>query len=616
MAESASGSIPYAFPDKNSYHLLVPFYAPSNERGSVWAVAMDDRSGTIFASALTTMFTLIFGYIWILIVTIVVWFEGDKRLRRYVALLTLWNIDKPWNACKEMAQYAWACFWGDSSKKPNRGRDWRELFYGLTVAALALLVTLSSLAVSIYVPSLMQLDNMAPANADVLYYPDAARDAEQIINQFGVKVPPVMRALGSATIARDQILKKVTITSSPSSPPDSSQTLNPSFQMGWNYSLTGADFGFQHAPGLGLTIVGSCTTEYGWLSPEDSFPGINETYRLWGGEVNVTVFSDRSAITLTPVGTFTGHPSNGNRANTDGNLTFAVTIGSVHRASLNPGNDPWYLTQPRPEPNSTFPPAEHNASYWIQPSRPVLSCWEQRLWSYKGNTTVRSNGTATLTRPDLSPPLVRVLRTALANPMLLTVGIHSGDSSLLCRTTSSRGVIDASKCSIYSDMERLILASYVSTVNIFTDTTLFPPSSSTTYPNTFRFNTTTNSHEPGTADFVVRSPDVRTFSMVGIIIVSVALATLFLLRFVAARLLEGGCLGHHNVWRRMQVLSAPQLFRNLFEGTHEPRTHEDFWPCDRVYPVGRDDREFKLVECGAVRKECVGHVDKPHLKGS
>ncbi|KAK4172640.1 hypothetical protein QBC36DRAFT_337413 [Triangularia setosa] len=175
--------------------------------------------------------------------------------------------------------------------------------------------------------------------------------------------------------------------------------------------------------------------------------------------------------------------------------------------------------------------------------------------------------------------------------MLVTVGIQAGDSSLLCCTTSSRGVIDASKCSIYTDMERLILASY---------TPRFP--SGTTYPNVFRFNTSTQSHKAGTADFIVRSPDVRTFSMVGIIIVSVALATLFLVSF----------LGHHNVWRRMGVLSAPRLFRNLFEGgTNELGRHDEYWPCDKVYPVGRDDREFKLVECVTREKgtkECVGHI--------
>ncbi|KAK4172641.1 hypothetical protein QBC36DRAFT_71081 [Triangularia setosa] len=178
-----------------------------------------------------------------------------------------------------------------------------------------------------------------PANADVLYFPNSPQTPQERIDQFGVKVPAVMRALGSATIARDQILQKVTITSSPLFPNNDS-TPNPNFQVGWNYSLAEVNFGFQYAPGLGLSIVGSCTTEYGWLSPDDTFPNINETYRFWGGEVNLTVFSDQSAITLTPVGAFTGHPSNGIQANTDGNLTFAVTIGSVHRASLNSGTDP------------------------------------------------------------------------------------------------------------------------------------------------------------------------------------------------------------------------------------------------------------------------------------
>lgn len=589
-------TIPYVTPDRESYRLLVPFHMPT-EHGPVWSIALSDRSGTIFANGLAIIFTLIFGYIWLSIAAIAVWLGRKSSLRRYVGLLSVWNVGEPWGAFKLLGHYTFHCFQRDQSDHGKR--DWSDFFFGATISLFALIVTVGSQAVSIFVPSLMQNGNVAPVNPKVIYYPAASSpsDSQLVLQQFAIKVPSVMRALSSATISRDELLKeRVTITTS--TPQPAPQQGDQTLGLSYSFSLNGVDFGLQHVPHLNLSIQGACTTEYSWLNRSTA---TNETYFLWNTSTSsVTVFSDESSIRSAPVGSFALHPESSSQTSGSGNISYAIVIGSANRPSLNQGSDPWYATELRP---SDAPAAEHNAPFWVKRRRPVLSCWEQRTWKYKGITSTNFPALNRTTHPDLAAPLLLALRTALGRPMIVTVGIHAGDSALLCRTTSSRGVVDAGRCSIRTDMERLILASYVATQHVFTDSTLFQAVGD--YPNVY--NRQNAGLDPGSDGFVLYTTNVQTFSMVGIIVIAVILFTLFIGRFVAVRLV--GRLGDGNIWREMELLSASQLFRNLRE--REAGKHEPYWPCDSLFPTGADERKFRLrLPCAYEKEGCYGHVDR------
>lgn len=68
--------------------------------------------------------------------------------------------------------------------------------------------------------------------------------------------------------------------------------------------------------------------------------------------------------------------------------------------------------------------------------------------------------------------LLEVLENTLALPKLVELGNASGDSALQSRAASPNGVIDASASRIKSDLERLLVVSYVASQSLFADTTM------------------------------------------------------------------------------------------------------------------------------------------------
>ncbi|KAK4465315.1 hypothetical protein QBC42DRAFT_313490 [Cladorrhinum samala] len=572
-----SETIPYVTPDRDSYRLLVPFYMPT-EDGRVWSIALSDRSGLIFTTGVAMILTIIFSYAWITVAAGAVLFDGGKKLPRYAGLLAVWNAGDPWEACKVMCRYTYDCVRTDKNRiGRQRIINWGNFWFGCLTSVIALLVAAGNYAVSIYIPERIQIGNVAPVNPSVLYYPAAPQpnNNQMILEQFAIKVPAVMRALSSATISRDELLKdRVNITAS--APQPAAQQGDQALSLDYSFSLTGVDFGLQHVPHLNLNIQGSCTTEYSWLGESTA---TNETYFLWNTPTNtLTVFSDETSIRSAPVGSFVLHPQGGTQASGSGNISYAVVVGSANRGSLNEGSDPWYATEPRP---SDAPEAEHDAKFWVRRRRPVLSCWEQRTWKYKDVISTNFPALNRSTHPDLAAPLYSVLRNALGRPMIVTVGIHAGDSALLCRTTSSRGVVDANRCSIRNDMERLILASYVATQQIFTDSTLFRDVGG--YPNVY--NGQDAVLDPGADGFVLYTTNVQTFKMAYIITIATLLVVFFFGRLIAVRVVKW--LGKDNIWNEMELLSASQLFRHL------------------------DPRQFSMQMCNdeQKKKKCNGHLD-------
>ncbi|KAK4161319.1 hypothetical protein QBC43DRAFT_380709 [Cladorrhinum sp. PSN259] len=548
---------------------------------AVKAVSLSERSTIIFASGLSLMLALIFSYLWDFIATAAVLFRGNKRLRRHVGLLAVWNAGEPWGAFKH-------------------------------VSVIAFCVVVGGLIVGILIPASIQTGNAAPVKSSSLFYPVVVADnREAILDHLVFRVPPVMRALSSATVAEDTRLKTdhlVAITTSgPQSTPD--RPREKSLSLSYGFRVTRADLGLQRFPDLVLETSRACTTDYSWLDRSESFDGNDwDVYRGWnypGNESLIFLPLDQRGSPYAPLGTFVLPPQFKEQGQTSGNISYAILVTSGNHAFYKQGSDPWYATEARPplqgEPNPT--------PYQIKRGRPALSCWEQRTWKYKKTTSTNFDALKQNTSPDLAEPLLRVLSIALEVPMIYSIGFFAPPgSALLCSVTSFSGVVDADGCSIEKDMKRLILASYVATRHIFTDATLFDADSIKGYPNVYDQKDAAKQTD-WTRELVLRTTDVKTFRLKWIIVAVTILVVMALTRFVTVFLVRR-FQSSSEILEEMEGLNVTQLLRNLYETKHTE--HGDYWHCKCSFPKGEGPTVLHLNRCG--HKDCQGHVTAEELQ--
>ena len=630
----------YATPNHDAYQLYRSFYMPTDD-GPTWAVAFSRRNGIILTAALSIIFTFLFMYLWIFVAALLVWFDGDRRLRRYVALVTIRNSRDPWLVFKDLIHYTYHCV-------PSGGgsKNWRDFRYGFTVSLVAFLIYASGLTVGVLGPSLLQLGNAAPVRTPNLFYPVTPNISSptepQYLQFYGLKMASMFRAISSLTIDRKTLDNAVKLEVEGPTPLPDSDDVN--LRVSYNYSLTGVDLGLQYVPELRLTVQGSCVTEYGWYNEALSaalYKNQAEVYTPWNLNLTehpgtlVSISLDGNRTLASPNAKFIPKPfeSESEYIGSKGNSSYAIAIASVHRVSPTESKDPWFLTEKAPTLSQKDPRNPLGQPYWVKPRRPLLDCWEKSTWSYKGKTDLNladgslKNAT-TSTSPEggpLAEVLFSVINAALTLPMVVNSGFYIGESALASRTTGPPGVLNAAACGIETEMRRLVEAAYVATKNLFTETTMAPPHAG--FPNMF----TTTSIQPDddqimpadAGGFVVISPDVQAFSLTGILILAGILLLMALIQFSAPRLwlrwhrsrhsnldpLNDSHKGGSSVWiHMMEDLSAAHLFRALYERT--PGVSEAYWPCDAKYPLGEDDRVFSLAECKCGREGCMGHIEK------
>ncbi|RFU31708.1 hypothetical protein B7463_g4637, partial [Scytalidium lignicola] len=290
-------------------------------------------------------------------------------------------------------------------------------------------------------------------------------------------------------------------------------------QMGYRYNVTGLDFGLQNYPDLLLSVEGSCVTEYGWWA------GASNDFSLYPGVFVEEYFLFNDPNRTQYVSLYDGGPRAFFFANPPGpsnptNVTWAAAISSVNRTSWFPSTDPWYQTGPNPFYNNSI---SGIAPYMVIPQRPVLSCWENDVWSYNGHT---GSITELHTNPEFNLPigLTTIFADSLGTPMIYLLGTYLQVSALKSSVTALKNILDASSSSIYSDLERLVYASYIATINCLTETTLFPPAEG--FPNEVVLN---GSLLDGTADFVIYGDDIATLSVRTLIITPVVTVGLWIL---------------------------------------------------------------------------------------
>ena len=379
-------------------------------------------------------------------------------------------------------------------------------------------------AVPIIFARYILLGNGAPVNPSAIFVPSrnntgSFNDASNKDNLkiFDFYVPSALRAVGSIDSLNG------THGISPSLSVEQPETIGVDesggliLRIGYRYNVTGLDFGLQNYPDLVLSVEGSCTTEYDWWAGETSddiyYPGAyveeylpfnnpddSQIVSLYDGGPRAFFFANAPDISPT-------------------NSTWAAIISSVNRTSWFPSTDPWYQTIPNPFYNSSETTV---APYMVAYRRPALSCWENDVWSYN-NHTASIVDLGQLPGVDLPFGLTTIFVDSLGLPMIYLLGTYLQVSALKSSVTALSNILDASSSSIYGDLERLVFASYIATVNCLTETTLFSPADG--FPNDAAPGGVLL---PGAGNFVIYSDDVATLSVRILIVIPVLAVALWI----------------------------------------------------------------------------------------
>jgi hypothetical protein len=391
-------------------------------------------------------------------------------------------------------------------------RKWSILLW----MTLALFCLAAHYAIPIVVAPYIILDNAAPVAANTIYIPSPLGQTPVAqVKQFYLQAASAFRAVGNTESATSAKNPHVSVDK-----PVLLHDLGEGeaiMRVGYRYSVSGVDFGLQHSPGLVLDVEGSCTSDYGTFLQSSVSDGILvDKYVLWPNNpvyrtpITVSLFDGPMPQGFLRIGpqSPTGPP---------GNFTWAAVVSSVERLSATEGKDPWYLTSL--DGNGPF--------FEVRRARPTLSCWQNDVWSYKGhNSTITALTSEALPGLNLPEGLQSILGNSLGVPRIVSLATQLGPQALASTTTSLGEYFDAEDSSFYSDIQRLVIASYIATTNVLTESTLFAKEH-LDIPNFILGND--GKMKPGADEFVIWSSRVRTLSVRTIIIIPTIALILFLL---------------------------------------------------------------------------------------
>jgi hypothetical protein len=491
-------------PDPATYLLWRRFSMPTTG-GSRDAIAVPSNVANKLDSAYTFLVSMIVLHTWVLILLVLLsWYIRRRRRRKHPIEIgtDIWNAK---SSPLEVAKLTAINF----SKQRHQ---WSMLLW----MALAFCILVANYAIPIEVAPYIILDNAAPVAADAIYVPSLV--VESTVNQlktFYLQAPSAFRAVGNAQTAIPSKNNQVSVDN-----PVLLQDLGDGeaiMRVGYRYSVSGVDLGLQHYPDLVLNVEGSCTTDYGsFLQQSESDGVVVDTYVLWPDNpdyelaINVSLFDGPMPQGFLRIGppSPTGPP---------GNFTWAAVVSSLERLSVTEGTDPWYLTSL----------VDGGPFYEVRGRRPTLSCWQNDVWSYKGhNSTIIGLNSGALPGLDLSGGLQTILESSLGEPRIVSLATQLGPQALASTATSLGQFFDAEESSFHNDIQRLVVASYVASANVLTESTLFAEDR-LGIPNFILGND--SQVLPGAANFVIWSSQVGTLSVRTLIIIPAIALALFLI---------------------------------------------------------------------------------------
>lgn len=516
--------------DRQTYVLGQRFSMPI-ENGTRDAIAVSFDTGKKILSAYTLMVNLIVLQIWTLIVLAAISMFMRKAHSPNIgaASAAIWNSQtSAFSVLTLMAKYF---------LQLNRKRD--RLYVLSWMFAAAGFIALAY-AISILVPRFLILGNGAPVEPESIFVPMNYNNSPQsLFESNSLLTPSSLRAAGSvnATTLQKVNMSKSVVTSSVNG------TVK---RIGYDYTITGAEFGLQHAPDLRLTVEGSCVTEYSWLVNtivlNDST--IVDSYSIFAGDPSVqsrtlSLFDGRA-----PTGFF----HTGSRQS-QSNTTFAIAVSSIGRFSFTEGSDPLYATDA----------SEEVDSYQVMPQRPILSCWQNDIWFNKDNkgATSELSSLPGLNMPENFTSLF--FERFLGVPVIATMGPRLGNRAIQSSVTSVEQVFDAGASSMETDLHYLVAAAYIASTRILGDTTTI--SSNSANLTNIALDPATGKLYPGVADFIINSSNIATLSVKVLIIIPVVLVFLFLLVIILTNTPAS--------WNKAQALRATILYSCLDQKTND-----------------------------------------------
>ncbi|KAK3346853.1 hypothetical protein B0T25DRAFT_553015 [Lasiosphaeria hispida] len=532
----------------SSFMLLERFMFPDNNRGAVDAVAVSAESGRHIASAYTIMSTMTVVHIWgIMIATGFYFYLRNPKNKVSDISVSLWNKRAATQqSIQDVLLYA----------REDLKKWW---YYPLLMGIIA--AWAAGIVAGIFVPSKLFLGNAAPVNAASIYAPilSSADNITAFIDLFALDVQPYLRATGAALIANETLRGKVSVGQPIILGEHTNQTIQ---RIDYGYVVTGAEMGLQHLPHLQLAANGSCVTEYSWWQKTEQLntSGLQDTYRSpFGPRLYSVSALDGSA----PSAQFVIQNPPPAR-----NISWGIILSSVDRLSATESDDPWYQTIP------------YEGMFKVQPARPALSCWQDDVWTYSGMPASVRELEKIVPSELLSEHMVRLLARTLRLPVVYRLGSHLGTTALESATAPIGSTFNAGGSSIHKDLERLVLSSYIATVNTLTDTTLYLRPEGETPSITNIALDSQSQPLPGVDAFVVYTSKATALSVTTLIVVpTLALGTLvlslLLLKFSPLRLATA-----------MEVIEHFQLLREDYGDATIKRGSDgkSHWEYDNMPP--------------------------------
>jgi len=420
-----------------------------------------------------------------------------------------------------------------------------NLLWGLLFVFIALSMSVGNVVAGILVPAQLSMGNVAPAAKHAIFYPDIrfyARDDDngaRFAKLDSFKVPSALRALGVIDSSAATVRKRVNLDR---------RTASGSVGLNYDYNVTGVDMGLLSDPKLKLLVKGSCRIDDTWfLNSTDE----GDTYRFFGGNETFEV-KYQPEVDLPPMVNFQINLDFGETSN----ISYAMIVNTAGFYSYTPSDDPWYMTGKT---------TNGSILHQVLRRRPVLSCWEAKTWHLNGKEV---DGTKLNRLPGLKMHTFwadEVCSNEFFIPLVIRVGRAAGPSALKSASYAPGPsfVLDAGSSAVLDDLERLVLASWVSGRNVLRDTT--------TYPSGEMVNLALGSEKAGptgsSVDFVLQSGDVVTLSVRVLIAVPAILLFLFIIKKTLVCVLQDFEFGQGPILSgekdNRAALLATQLYRGL-----------------------------------------------------
>ena len=542
-------------PPRETYLKWQRFTIPDKNGNVRTALAMSKSSSDLFIALYTILIGMIFTAAWNILISLVILFLAPTKMNRttYITVIAVWGASDPFFAVVLMLQHSALVFWGVLKKLHPIEMTWRAFWFDICILICVLGTFAGGLVVGLVFPERFILGNVAPVNPYTVFYPIISTNATPVETLRGATQYDhlmAIRAISSVDFAERQIKQDsgVTLEFPNFKPTTGSWAENEDpYNITYSYEVSGFSMGLQHLAKLSVRVNGSCSFKPHWYEEprlEDSTETWFEEYSLFPldeirnyAALNQSekanswyAYTPLQRLSLPASQTFPVVYNTTLPTNQQTGVSYYGIIPITGLApSVSQGSDPWYSTQPITNKRLV------DLSWEVKTGRPPLLCIQEDKWLYGdwtgtlGDLFSKDNGPSQVTVPE---GIKQILNQYFANPTVARIGQALNASALKCatRVLQETSAIDAEFCGAKWDMERLVLAAYVGTRDVFRNTALVGASSnanglkSSTVANALQTNGTLN--YPGLGDFNMSTSSVQAVHFGYLIAVPAILVTL------------------------------------------------------------------------------------------